>query len=165
MLLLMFALWVAFNGRVTVEIVLFGIAVSALVFLFLFLCRHMDYSIKKERNVYQNIFGGIAYIALLLCEIIKANFCVIKLIVSPKYIIEPKLLQFQTKLEGDTKRVVLANSITLTPGTITVSLEGDKYLIHCLDKELGEGISDCTFVKRLERFESGKEEKKDGKTI
>ena len=89
----------------------------------------------------------------------------IKHIVTTRYEKEPKLLQFQTKLEGDTKRVVLANSITLTPGTITVSLEGDKYLIHCLDKELGEGISDCTFVKRLERFESGKEEKKDGKTI
>lgn len=157
MLLLMFALWIAFNGRVTVEIILFGIVISILIFLFL--CKYMDYSIKKELRVYQNIFGGIAYIALLLCEIIKANFCVIKLIVSSKYIIEPKLLQFQTKLKGDTKRVVLANSITLTPGTITVSLEGDKYLIHCLDKELGEGISDCAFVKRLEKFENGKEDK------
>ena len=49
--------------------------------------------------------------------------------------------------------MVLANSITLTPGTITVTLEEDEYLVHCLDRELGEGIESCSFEKRLEELE------------
>jgi multicomponent Na+:H+ antiporter subunit E len=51
---------------------------------------------------------------------------------------------------------MLADSITLTPGTITVSLEGNEYVVHCLDKELAEGINTSVFVtllKRLERME------------
>lgn len=152
----MFVLWVIFNGKLTLEITLFGIAISVL--LFLFLCKYMDYSLKKELRAYRNLFRGIAYVVMLVYEIIKANFYVMKMIVSPKYIVEPKLLKFRTKLKGDAARVVLANSITLTPGTITVTLEEDEYLVHCLDRELGEGIEECSFERRLEQMEEKKEE-------
>ena len=49
---------------------------------------------------------------------------------------------------------MLANSITLTPGTITVSVEGDKFLVHCLDKELAAGLEDSVFVELLEEMEA-----------
>ncbi len=151
MFVLMFALWIIFNGKFTAEIALFGLAVSALVFWFL--CRFMDYSLKKEAGAYRGMLFGLKYIILLICEIFKANFYVMNLILSSKYIIEPKLLRFRTGLREETARVVLANSITLTPGTITVTLEGDEYLVHCLDRELGEGIENCSFEKRLEELE------------
>ena len=48
---------------------------------------------------------------------------------------------------------MLANSITLTPGTITVSLEGDTYCVHCLDKSMAEGIESSIFVQKLHRIE------------
>lgn len=51
-------------------------------------------------------------------------------------------------------KVILANSITLTPGTITVSVEGDVFCVHCLDKELAEGIENSVFVQLLERMEA-----------
>lgn len=157
MFLLLFVLWVIFNGKVTVEIVLFGLAFAVL--LFAFLCRFMDYSIAKEKKTYRNLFAGLVYIIMLVIEIVKANGMVMRLIVSPKYEVEPKLIKFRTKLKGEAAKVVLANSITLTPGTITVSLDGDEYLVHCLDKELGEGIENSCFVKKLEKME-GKEEGK-----
>ena len=47
-----------------------------------------------------------------------------------------------------------ANSITLTPGTITVSLTDNEYTVHCLDKELAEGISSSVFVKLLTKLEA-----------
>ena len=47
-----------------------------------------------------------------------------------------------------------ANSITLTPGTITVSLSDDEYVVHCLDKELAQGIDSSVFVELLKRIEN-----------
>ena len=63
-------------------------------------------------------------------------------------------MTFETDLKGEAAKVVLANSITLTPGTITVTLDEDTYLVHCLDKELGEGIEASSFVERLRKMES-----------
>lgn len=157
MFILFFALWIIFNGRISVEIILFGIAAAALVFGFL--CRFMDYSVKKELRGYANLLRGISYIFLLVKEIFKANVDVMRLIVSVKYEIEPMLVKFRTDIKDSTLRVVLANSITLTPGTITVALEGDEYLVHCLDKDMGKGIAESGFVERLRAMErAGKEE-------
>ncbi len=156
MLILFFALWIIFNGRITAEIMLSGIA--AAVLLFCFLCRFMDYGIKKELRVYANLSRGVSYIMLLVQEIFKANLGVMHLIVTAKYEIEPTLVKFRTDLKSDTLRAVLANSITLTPGTITVTLEGDEYLVHCLDKDMAAGMEDSEFVKRLRAFERGGKE-------
>ena len=56
-------------------------------------------------------------------------------------------------LKTEMARVMLANSITLTPGTITVSLTDQELLVHCLDKSLAEGMEDSEFVKLLEKLE------------
>ena len=66
---------------------------------------------------------------------------------------EPVIVKFRTKLRTEGARVMLANSITLTPGTITVSLEGDELTVHCLDVSLAEGMEDSAFVKLLEKIE------------
>ena len=61
---------------------------------------------------------------------------------------------FRTKLKTDTARVALANSITLTPGTITCTLEDDKFCVHALDTTLGEGVENTDFEKRLLELEA-----------
>lgn len=154
MLVLFFLIWIIFNGKVTLEITLFGIIISILVFCFI--CRYMDYSLAKEGKTYRNLFRGIAYVILLVYEIIKANLCVMKLIVSSKYEIEPVVVRFRTDLKGDASKVVLANSITLTPGTITIALKGDEYLVHCLDKDLSGGMEESSFVRHLRKMEGAK---------
>lgn len=60
---------------------------------------------------------------------------------------------FKTKLKSDFTRMLLANSITLTPGTITVSLKGDEYTIHCLDESLSEGLENSDFEKALMKLD------------
>lgn len=157
MLLLFFICWIIFAGDFTLEIMLFGIGVSAVVFWFQ--CKFLDYSIEKEKNLYRNIKWGIVYAVILILEILKANIGVMHLILSPKYEVEPKLVRFRTDLKTDIARVILANSITLTPGTITVTLEGDEYVVHCLDASMAEGMDDSIFVQllhQLERKEGGK---------
>ena len=61
---------------------------------------------------------------------------------------------FSVRLKKEWTRAMLANFITLTPGTITAFLEDDIYTVHCLDKELAEGIEDCAFVKILTELEA-----------
>ncbi len=149
MLFLLFALWLIFNGKITLEIVIFGIILSLAVYLFCW--RFLEYSPKKELYALRLLPQGIGYFFILLSEVVKANCSVICLIVSPKY--EPVLVTFRTDLKTDLARAVLANSITLTPGTITVELTEDEFRVHCLDKEMAEGLSDSVFVRWLRKME------------
>lgn len=151
MLFILFALWVIFNGKITLEIVLFGIALSVAVYLFCW--KFLEYSPKKELVALRILPQVIGYFFVLISEVVKANVTAVKLIVSPKYEVEPVLVSFRTSLKSDVARTVLANSITLTPGTITVELNGDKLTVHCLDKEMAEGLEDSIFVKLLEKME------------
>ena len=48
---------------------------------------------------------------------------------------------------------MLANAITLTPGTITVSLEDNRYTVHCLDESMAEGMNESVFVDYIEKLE------------
>ncbi len=153
MYLLLFAAWVIFNGNITAEIVILGLGIAALVFAFM--CKFMDYSLQKEKLFYQKIFLFLAYVIVLVKEIIKANVGVVQIVLSRNEIPEPVIVKFRTTLKSEVARVILANSITLTPGTITVSLEGDELTVHCLDKSLAEGMEDSIFVKMLEKMEVG----------
>ena len=151
MLLLFFCAWIIFNGRITVEILILGVVISALVFAFV--CKFMDYSTEKEKGFYKKFFYLIGYAFLLIKEIIVANVQVVHMIWTQKEVIEPVIVKFRVNLETELARVILANSITLTPGTITVLLEENEYTVHCLDKSLAEGMEDSVFVKMLEKIE------------
>ena len=151
MFVLFFIFWVILNGKFNLEIAIFGIAISA--FMYWFICRYMDYSVKTEKKVIKNFFRGIAYIIVLIWEILKANVSVMKLIYSEKTEVEPELVYFKSNLKSDVSKIILANSITLTPGTVTVSLEGNEFCVHCLDKSLAEGIDSSVFVKMLKKME------------
>ena len=147
MFVLFFLVWIVFNGNITTEIVIFGLVIAAVVFAFI--CKFMDYSLKKEVLFYKKILAFIWYVVILIVEIIKANVVVIHMITTQKEIVEPVIVKFKANLKSETARVILANSITLTPGTITVSLEEDEFVVHCLDKSLAEGMEDSVFVKLL----------------
>ncbi|MCR5766871.1 MAG: Na+/H+ antiporter subunit E [Lachnospiraceae bacterium] len=152
MFLLLTLLWIVFNGRFTIEVLLFGVAISGLICFFL--VRFLGYSFRKELRALKILPDLIIYIFVLLIEIIKANFTVMKLILFKAREIEPVVVHFHTDLKSRYAKVLLANSITLTPGTITSSMHDDEYYVHCLDKKLGNGISDSVFVRRLKKMEA-----------
>lgn len=153
MYLLFFAIWVILNGRITLEVVLFGVVIATLMFAFI--CKFMDYSIKKEVWLFKNFFLLLWYVIVLIVEILKANFAVVKMIFSVKYQIEPALVTFKSPLKTGFANFLLANSITLTPGTITVSSENGEFVVHCLDKDLAVGMDDSIFVHLLKKLERG----------
>ena len=152
MLLAFFLMWVIFNGNLTLEICLFGIVISGVMFAFV--CRFMDFSLQKELHIYKRLFLFVRYVFLLVKEIVKANFGVIRMILSQREEIEPALVTFRSDLKSSTGRAFLANAITLTPGTITVALEGNRYTVHCLDKSLADGMDDSKFVEYVRKLEA-----------
>ncbi len=152
MFLAFFILWIILNAKITVEIIIIGLIISAVIFAFI--CKYMDYSIQKEIRMIKKIPLGIYYILSLLNEIIKANIHVIHLILSEKMEVEPQLVTVHVHLKTNLAKALLANAITLTPGTITVTLEGDEYTVHCLDKDLAEDLDHSIFVRLLEKLEA-----------
>ena len=82
------------------------------------------------------------YLPWLILEIVRANFHVARLALSPrlKEEIDPKIVTFKTRLKSELARVTLANSITLTPGTITVKVLGDEFHVHAISRKTAEGL-------------------------
>ena len=151
MLLLFFLVWIIFNGAITTEICIFGVVVAFLMFVFV--CKFMDYSWRKEKLLIQRSGYFLLYLGNLLIEIVRANVSVCHFVLSDRDEIHPVMVSFHTTLKSGLARVILTNSITLTPGTITVSLQGDEVIVHCLDRSLAEGMENSSFVKMLEHME------------
>lgn len=151
MALVYFILWLAMNGRVTTETVTLGILVSAA--LHLFSRRFLSVHPASPTSMLRLLPRVLLYLALLFIEIVKANLQVIRLVLSPVIEVEPCLVRFRTDLRSEAARVALANSITLTPGTLTVSLEENDLLIHALDRDMARGVDESVFVRHLRRME------------
>ena len=157
MFILFFLIWVIFNGQLTAEIAAFGVVIAGVMYWFL--CRFLNYSPRYDLFLWRKAPLLAQYMLTLVWEILKANLSVFRLIYTAEYELEPAVVHFKTDLRTTFARVLLANSITLTPGTITVALSGSEYTVHCLDKELAEGISSSVFVKLLTKIEEGLNER------
>jgi multicomponent Na+:H+ antiporter subunit E len=150
-LLLLF--WIVLNGRITAEIVVLGVVVSAAVSVLAY--KVIGLKMAGERKMWSRIFRILVYLVILIWEIIKANIHMIRLVLSPKQEIKPQLKYFKSPVRSDAAKVALANSITLTPGTITIKLEGDEVGVHVIDAPMGVGIEDSIFVTKLKWIEGG----------
>jgi multicomponent Na+:H+ antiporter subunit E len=83
------------------------------------------------------------YAVWLLWQIVIANLHVLKLALAPSGPdeIRPRIVRFKTNLSSPFARFVFAQSITLTPGTVTVAIEGDEFLIHAISRASAEGLA------------------------
>ena len=151
MFILLFLLWVALNGKITVEIIVIGFVVTLGVYAFAWKC--LDYSVKSDIHFFKNFFWIILYIFVLIYEIIKSSLSVVLIAFKQDIEIQPLIVFFEVKLKNKVLLTVLANSITLTPGTMTVDVEENRFCVHALDKSMAEGIEDLVFVKLLMKME------------
>ena len=156
MYIIFLLLWIMLNGQFNLEIVCFGVIIAGV--LYAFVCRFLDYSPQKDLLLMRKLPYILAYILILIWEIIKANMDAIRLSLSVRNEVDPVIVRFRTDLKSRAARVALANSITLTPGTITVALEEDELIVHALDETLIEGIDERIFVRMLRKMEAMDEE-------
>ncbi len=114
------------------------------------------------------IFGGlrltpeapvhlVRYLGHFLVALVRANLDVARRLLTPSLPIRPGVVQVRTALASDLGRLVLANSITLTPGTLSVAVQGDKILVHWIDCPPGVDLEQATraIVGSFERHISG----------
>lgn len=97
MYILFFLVWMIFNGAVTAEIVLFGLVISAVMYIFI--CKFMNFSIRRDIAYMKRFPRVLQYVCVLVWEIVKANFAVMKLMTASRYELEPVLVRFRTDLK------------------------------------------------------------------
>ena len=153
MILIYFSLWVIFNGRVTFEILAAGVLISFLLDMFVKNFLKINLTGAGLIKFLKILPEVLIYVIVLLIEIVKANFAITKLVVAPQISVEPCLVKFKSSLKTHAARVALANSITLTPGTITVELKDNEFLVHALTRDIAEGLQGSLFEKLLRRME------------
>jgi len=120
-------IWVILTNTFKIEELLTGILVS--VILALMLSKNYQ-KIGFPPLGIKRIIYFVIFIFVLLKEIVKANFDVAYRVLHPKMPIKPGIVIIKTELKQDFAKMILANSITLTPGTFTLDIKGDELLIH-----------------------------------
>lgn len=104
----------------------------------------------KERHTTGKNF--ILYLPWLLYQIYLANVHVVSLVWRPRMPIDPKIIRFKTKWQGDLVLVTMANSITLTPGTITLDIRQGEFYVHALSKKVADDLLGGEMQDRVGRI-------------
>lgn len=128
------ALWLLMSGLYKTLILVLG-ALSVL--LTLFIVSRMDKVDEHKLGYDIGVFSTIKYLIWLMVEIAKSNWAVTKVILSGKKPKNQTMFEVPVTQKTEIAQVVFANSITLTPGTVTVESEDDNFIVHALD--FGDG--------------------------
>ncbi len=147
----LFALWLILNGRITAEVCLVGAVMAAGVYAFC--VKALGYRSSNEKGLWKRLWRYGRYAVVLIGEILKANFAVMKVILAPSHRYDAAIVRIRVPLQRNSSRVILANSITLTPGTVTVAQEGEDFLVLCLHKKDAYEIPGSRLVKLLRELE------------
>ena len=151
MYILILVFWVILNGKIDLEILLLGLLFT---FLLGILEKYLfNYSPKKELAYLKRVPFFIYYLYVLIKEVIKANITMIKIDTNKKIKIDPILIKFHSGLKTSFGNFILANSITLTPGTITISNKGDEFVVHCLSEDMLDTTDNNVFIKLIKKME------------
>jgi multicomponent Na+:H+ antiporter subunit E len=147
--ILAFVTWVVLTWSLDIQFIIAGLVASAIVSI---LFHEM---LPKEHHIFISpvrIFWFLVYIPVFFYYILMANFDVVYRALHPAMPIKPGIVKIKTKLKTDSGITALANSITLTPGTLTVDLTDDGYLyIHWINVK-SDDVEEATkyIAKRFE---------------
>jgi multicomponent Na+:H+ antiporter subunit E len=151
LLVALYAFWILMSGYFTAFLLSAGFG-SALAVAWL--ARRM-YALDHEGHPIHFTPKAVMYWPWLMKEIWKAGIDVSRIILDPRLPISPTLVRFKPGQETTVGLVTHANSITLTPGTITVQAGRDEFLVHGLTRQGAEGCVDSEMDRRVRRFEGG----------
>jgi multicomponent Na+:H+ antiporter subunit E len=120
-------IWLLLTLNVTIPGISVGVVAALVVTIF-----YKKYSLEADRKLLQigRYFWAFIYLFIFLWECIKANIDVMYRVVHPAMPIKPGIVRVKSSLKTDIGKVFLANSITMTPGTITVDIIGNYFYIH-----------------------------------
>jgi multicomponent Na+:H+ antiporter subunit E len=157
--ILLIAFWLLLSGHYDVFHISMGIF-SALVVIGLNFRLRKSYYFQTELNESLDkphsgklpelhIGRFLLYLPWLIWQIVIASLQVAYVVLSPRMPIKPSLIRFNAKLPTVAAKVILGNSITLTPGTITIYIHHQQYLVHSLMDESFQGIIDDSLPRKV----------------
>jgi multicomponent Na+:H+ antiporter subunit E len=147
--LFLFAVWLLLSGHYTPLLLTLGVLSTLLVVFIAARAELIDHEmqvvlIKPRVLLYWLWLGG---------EIIKANIDVCRRILDPRLPISPRMIRVRAMQQTELGRVTYANSITLVPGTVTVSVEGDRFTVHALTREAADDLEGGELNRRVQEVE------------
>jgi len=146
---LLFGFWFGLSGQTQPFLLGGGVVTCALI---------VGYMIRQQATVWDwppraLALAAVTYLPWLLWQIVVANARVIYLTLHPSLPITPCVVKLPCTLKTPLGRTIYANSITLTPGTVSVSLEEDGIVVHALTREDADGLLDGQMHDRVARLE------------
>lgn len=144
------AFWIAMSGFLDFIHLAMGVVSVAGVMM-------LNYQLKQNRFFEDDMddlselrFGrAVYYLFWIIYQIIIAGFHVLSVISRPSMPIEPTMITFKVDLPSSHAKMILGNSITLTPGTLTVDIVDDTFTVHALDSNSYAGIADDSMPKQV----------------
>ena len=145
----LFAFWLLLSGIYTPFLVLSGLGTAVAVAA---LARRMEVA-DREGQPLHLVPAALAYWPWLVLEILKSGWAVTRIILHPRLPISPALARFRPSQESTVGLVTHANSITLTPGTVTIEARHGEFLVHALTSDGAAGLAGSEMDRRVLRFE------------
>ena len=149
LVVMLFAFWLLLSGIYTPFLLAAGLCASVAVAL---LAWRMEVADREGHPIHLTP-GALAYWPWLIKQIAISGWRVSKIILDPRLPISPTLVRFKPSQESAVGLVTHANSITLTPGTLTVEAGHDEFLVHALTREGAQAVVDSEMDRRVRRLE------------
>jgi multicomponent Na+:H+ antiporter subunit E len=146
---LLFAFWLALSGHYTPMLIGAGAVCAVACVLAAIRMRAAD----PEGHPIELFWGAITYFPWLFCEIAKSGWSVTRVILHPTLPISPTMTVVQASQKTAAGMATYANSITLTPGTITVGVNGSEFAVHALVRDGAIDLEGGGMDRRVSRFE------------
>ena len=144
----LFAVWLLLSGHYTPFIMLLGVVSCAVIVTITLRMEVAD----QEGHPIHLTWRALTYWPWLMVEIVKANIDVAKRIMLPSMAVTPTMIRVRASQKSDLGQVIYANSITLTPGTISVDVANGEILVHALSREGAESLLDGEMDRRVTRM-------------
>ncbi len=145
-----FLLWLLLTGSLKGEELMAGLLVSGVVTL---LAAPRLALLDGVRWSFASFVSMLRYLGVFSLALLRANVDMARRVLSPSLPIRPAVVEVKTRLKSDLGRLLLANSITLTPGTLTIDIKGDHILVHWVDCAPGTDLDTAT-AEIVGQFES-----------
>lgn len=141
----LFGVWLLLSGHYEPLILAYGIGSCALVVV---ISTRMDL-VDHEGHPIHLTWNALVYLPWLMWQIVLANIDVARRVLSPSLPVSPTMIRVKASQKSDLGQVIYANSITLTPGTISMDVEGGEILVHALTREAAQSLLDGEMDRRV----------------
>ena len=142
---ILFALWLLLSNHFDTLFLFFGVVTCGVA---VFVAARMGI-VDRESVPVHLVLRGVLYVPWLVWEIFKSNVRVARIILSPRLRVDPSIVHFRASQRTDLGRFIYANSITLTPGTVTTGIVGDDLEVHAIVQKEIDGTEENEMNRRV----------------